>query len=117
MPGMDDEYFVLVMDADGTLDAGFVDAALAKSAADPKLGGVSGTFRGGSGGGFVGMLQRNEYARYARDVRRLKGKTLVLTGTAAMFRISTLREVLSARHDGRLPHGGGQIYDTKVLTS
>ena len=27
MPGLDDDDFVLVMDADGTLDAGFVDAA------------------------------------------------------------------------------------------
>ena len=108
--------FVLVMDADGTLDAGFVDAARTKFEADPKLGGVSGTFRGDTGGGFVGTMQRNEYARYARDVRRLKGRALVLTGTAAMFRVLTLRDVLDGRADGRLPHGGGKVYDTNVLT-
>ena len=116
MPGLDDDDFVLLMDADGTLDAGFVDAARTKFEADPKLGGVSGTFRGDTGGGFVGTCQRNEYARYARDVRRLKGRALVLTGTATAFRVSTLRDVLRARHDGRLPHGGGQVYDTNVLT-
>ena len=116
MPELADDDFVFAMDADGTIDPGFVEAALGKFAADPELGGVSGTFRGGPGGGFVGMLQRNEYARYARDVRRLKGRALVLTGTAAMFRVSALRDVLAGRADGRLPHGGGQVYDTNVLT-
>ena len=80
---------------------------------------MGGTFRGGEGGGFVGMLQRNEYARYARDVRRLKGKVLVLTGTAALFRVDVLRKVIAARADGTLPGGAagtGQVYDTNVLT-
>jgi poly-beta-1,6-N-acetyl-D-glucosamine synthase len=116
LPTLRHEDFVFVMDADGTIDAGFMDAARAKFDGDPELGGVSGTFRGGAGGGFVGTMQRNEYARYARDVRRLKGKALVLTGTATMFRVSALREVLEARRDGRLPFGGGKVYDTGVLT-
>ena len=81
---------------------------------------MGGTFRGGEGGGFVGMLQRNEYARYARDVRRLKGKVLVLTGTAAIFRVDVLRNVVAARQSGTLPGGAavgiGQVYDTNVLT-
>jgi cellulose synthase/poly-beta-1,6-N-acetylglucosamine synthase-like glycosyltransferase len=79
---------------------------------------VGGTFTGGRGGGFVGMLQRNEYARYARDVRRLKGRVLVLTGTAAIFQVSALRRVVSARADGKLPGGSqtAQVYDTNVLT-
>ena len=86
--------------------------------ADDRMGAVGGTFRGDEGGGFVGHLQRNEYARYARDVRRLKGKCLVVTGTAAMFRAATLREISAARLGGRLPAGDGQggIYDTTVLT-
>ena len=116
LPALDDDDFVFVMDADGTIDAGFMDAARAKFDSDPELGGVSGTFRGGPGGRFVGTMQRNEYARYARDVRRLKGRALVLTGTATAFRVSTLRDVLRGRHDGRLPHGGGKVYDTNVLT-
>jgi cellulose synthase/poly-beta-1,6-N-acetylglucosamine synthase-like glycosyltransferase len=79
------------------------------------VGGVGGVFTGRAGGGFVGMLQRNEYARYARDVARLKGKVLVLTGTATLFSVSTLLYVVTARADGLLP-GSPQVYDTSVLT-
>jgi len=51
-------------------------------------------------------------------VRRLRGRCLVVTGTAAMFRVTTLREVSAARLSGRLPGGNGRggIYDTSVLT-
>ncbi len=82
------------------------------------MGGVGGTFRGGPGGGLVGTFQRNEYARYARDVRRLKGKALVLTGTASVFPVRVLREVQQARAAGVLPDksGAGAVYDTHVLT-
>jgi len=62
------------------------------------------------------MLQRNEYARYARDVRRLRGKVLVLTGTASLFQVSVLRAVMAARAAGDLPGGAAQVYDTNVLT-
>jgi cellulose synthase/poly-beta-1,6-N-acetylglucosamine synthase-like glycosyltransferase len=63
-------------------------------------------------------LQDNEYARYARDVRRLNGRCLVVTGTAAMFRVRTLVALSAARLAGRLPAGDGRggIYDTQVLT-
>lgn len=81
-------------------------------------GGAGGVFRGGRGGGLVGHLQRNEYARYARDVARLKGKCLVLTGTAAAFPARVLREVSEARRSGRIPAGDGHggVHDTTVLT-
>lgn len=102
-----DDDFILVQDADSVLDPGFVAAALAEFEADPGLGGVSGTFRGDEGGGFVGMLQRNEYARYARDIRQLHGRALVLTGTAAIFPVAALSGLLAAR---------GYIYDVEVLT-
>jgi cellulose synthase/poly-beta-1,6-N-acetylglucosamine synthase-like glycosyltransferase len=62
------------------------------------------------------MLQRNEYARYARDVGRLKGKVLVLTGTATLFSAKTLRHVVAARVVGTLPGGAAHVYDTNVLT-
>jgi cellulose synthase/poly-beta-1,6-N-acetylglucosamine synthase-like glycosyltransferase len=113
---------VLVVDADSALDAGFVEAALGRlgtltrDGSGKTIGGVGGTFRGGRGGGFVGMLQRNEYARYARDVRRLKGKVLVLTGTAALFSVAALRRVVQARAFDAIPGGSGQVYDTNVLT-
>jgi biofilm PGA synthesis N-glycosyltransferase PgaC len=130
LPVLDGHDAVLVMDADSWLDPKFVEGALqrlgkpsGKGRRRSLIGGVGGTFRGGRGGGFVGMLQRNEYARYARDVRRLKGKVLVLTGTAALFQVDVLRAVIAARVAGELPGGVeesgtriGHVYDTSVLT-
>jgi len=110
---LDDDDAVLVMDADSTLSPGFVEHSVRYL--DQGYSAVGGTFTGKPGGGFVGMLQRNEYARYARDVRRLKGKVLVLTGTATMFRVSALKDVLYHRSWGRLP-GSTEVYDTEVLT-
>lgn len=108
---------VLVMDSDCTLDPTFLSTALGHLE-DPRLGGVGGVFRGGPGGAVLGTFQRNEYARYARDVRRLRGKALVLTGTASVFPASVLRHVRASRRAGVLPDasGRGQIYDTAVLT-
>jgi cellulose synthase/poly-beta-1,6-N-acetylglucosamine synthase-like glycosyltransferase len=123
LPALEDDDAVLVMDADSALDSRFIEAALTRLGRPigtgrhgAIVGGVGGTFRGSPGGGFVGMLQRNEYSRYARDVRRLKGKVLVLTGTAAVFRVGVLRQVVAARAAGELPGGRAQVYDTNVLT-
>jgi cellulose synthase/poly-beta-1,6-N-acetylglucosamine synthase-like glycosyltransferase len=130
LPVLDDQDAVLVLDADSALDANFIEGALSRLGTPGKrakgtamIGGVGGTFRGGRGGGFVGMLQRNEYARYARDVRRLKGRVLVLTGTAALFRVGVLRDVVAARVAGKLPGAVdefgatvGHVYDVTVLT-
>lgn len=123
LPALEDDDAVLVMDADSALDPRFVGAAVGRLGTrtgrgrhSTVIGGVGGTFRGGRGGGFVGLLQRNEYARYARDVRRLRGRVLVLTGTAAVFRVGMLRAVIAARADGRLPGEQPQVYDTRVLT-
>ncbi len=118
LPQLDDNAVVLVQDADSALDQGFVSAAVRHLERDDRLGAVGGTFRGSADHTFIGHLQRNEYARYARDVRRLEGKCLVVTGTAAVLRVRTLRAVSRARLDGRIPAGDGQggIYDTTVLT-
>lgn len=118
LPSLPDDAAVLVQDADSCLDPGFVSAAVRHLNEDPRLGAVGGTFRGREDRTFVGHLQRNEYARYARDVRRLQGRCLVVTGTAAVLRVPTLREVSRARIDGRIPAGDGRggVYDTTVLT-
>ncbi|MGW6647167.1 glycosyltransferase family 2 protein [Streptomyces iakyrus] len=78
-------------------------------------GAVGGNFRGRSGGRLCGAFQRNEFARYARDTARKRGKVLCLTGTACLFRAGALRDVLDARRSGRLPPADG-VYDTKALT-
>jgi glycosyltransferase involved in cell wall biosynthesis len=64
LPKLRDEDAVLVMDADSRLAPTFLAEALRRLRNG--VGGVGGVFTGRSGGGFVGMLQRNEYARYAR---------------------------------------------------
>jgi cellulose synthase/poly-beta-1,6-N-acetylglucosamine synthase-like glycosyltransferase len=115
LPHLGDEDRVLVMDADSSLDSRFLEAADERLARGD-VAACGGVFLGKPGGGLVGMFQRNEYARYARDVGRLKGKVLVLTGTATMFRAGTLREVARERGTGRLPGEHGQVYDTRVLT-
>lgn len=114
----DPDELILVQDADSQLAADFIANAVRHLSADTVLGAVGGVFRGGPGGGFVGHLQRNEYARYARDVKRLHGKCLVVTGTAALFRVQTLKGVSAARANGSLPAGNGRggVYDTSVLT-
>jgi poly-beta-1,6-N-acetyl-D-glucosamine synthase len=114
LPELRGEDGVLVMDADSFLAPTFLTEAL--NHLRPGVGGVGGVFAGRAGGGFVGMLQRNEFARHARDVARLKGKVLVLTGTATVFSAATLRHVERARAQGILPGGDGGVYDTAVLT-
>jgi poly-beta-1,6-N-acetyl-D-glucosamine synthase len=125
LPDLLDDDVILVQDADSELDRKFIEAGLAELTSRSRLGAVGGTFRAASlppGATWreriLHHLQDNEYARYARDVRRLKGRCLVVTGTAAMFRAGTLRRVSRARIEGILPAGDGRggVYDTEVLT-
>lgn len=117
LPDMGADDVVLVQDADSMLDAPFISNAL-RRLRDAAYGAVGGVFRGDDRKGFVAHLQRNEYARYARDVARLRGRCLVVTGTAALFRVRTLREISVGRLAGTLPAGDGDggVYDTTVLT-
>ena len=110
---LDEDDLVLVMDADTNLDPTFLEHA--GRHVDSGYAAVGGTFTGQDGAGFVGMLQRNEYARYARDVGRRHGRALVLTGTATVVRVEALCAVIRARMTGWLP-GSPDVYDTHVLT-
>ena len=118
LPGLQPDDLLLVMDADSLLHSTFLQTARDHLGSGSGLGGVGGTFEGGPGGGMLGTFQRNEYARYARDVRRLKGKALVLTGTASVFPVHVLRHVQQARRDGLVPDRSEalQVYDVHVLT-
>jgi cellulose synthase/poly-beta-1,6-N-acetylglucosamine synthase-like glycosyltransferase len=110
---LSDDDAVLVQDADTYLDPHFIEVAHRKLFQG--YGAVGGNFRGRAGGGLCGVFQRNEYARYARDTGRKRGKVLCLTGTACLFKVEALKDVLAARESGRLPAADG-VYDTKVLT-
>ncbi|MET9892636.1 glycosyltransferase family 2 protein [Streptomyces sp. NPDC006465] len=110
---LSDDDAVLVQDADTYLDPHFIEVTRRKLLQGYDA--VGGNFRGRAGGGLCGVFQRNEYARYARDTGRKKGKVLCLTGTACLFRVEALKDVLAARENGQLPAADG-VYDTKVLT-
>jgi cellulose synthase/poly-beta-1,6-N-acetylglucosamine synthase-like glycosyltransferase len=105
----------MVMDADTTLDDGFLEAAVRRMTDDRALMAIGGLFYGEQGKGLLGQFQRNEYARYARDIKRRRGRVFVLTGTASLFRPRALRTVAEQR--GRsLPGVPGDVYDTIALT-
>ena len=114
LPVLADDDLLLVLDADSAIVPGFL-AAAAAELADPGTGAVGGIFEGRPGGGLPGALQRNEYARYAREIARRDGRARVLTGTATVFRVETLRAVAAARGTG-LPGRPGDVYDSRALT-
>jgi hypothetical protein len=104
----------LVMDADSQLAPDWIRCAVDAMDRDPELGGVSGTYTGEDGPGLLRQLQRNEFVRASRLVRR-RYDLWVLSGTGTMFRVSALREV--ARERGRsLPGVPGEYYDSSSIT-
>jgi cellulose synthase/poly-beta-1,6-N-acetylglucosamine synthase-like glycosyltransferase len=106
LPHLDDRDLLLVQDADTVLDPSFAETALATF--NRKVGAVGGVFYGEDGGGFLGLLQRMEFHRYAWELERTGGRAQVLTGTGTMFRARVLREVRTARRTGVI--GGGTSY-------
>lgn len=115
LPEQGDNDLVMVMDADTMLDDGFLEAVVRRMTSDRALMAVGGLFYGEQGGGMLGQFQRNEYIRYARDLRRRRGRVYVLTGTASLFRPRALRTVAESR-GSQLPGVHGDVYDTLALT-
>jgi biofilm PGA synthesis N-glycosyltransferase PgaC len=115
LPALGDNDCVMVMDADTTLDAGFLEGATRRLTDDRALMAVGGLFYGEQGSGLIGQFQRNEYTRYQRDLRRRRGRVFVLTGTASVFRPRALRAVAEER-GANLPGIPGDVYDTVALT-
>ncbi|MCW2758381.1 MAG: glycosyltransferase family 2 protein [Nocardioidaceae bacterium] len=115
LPQQGDNDIVMIMDADTVLDAGFLEHAVARFTDDRALMAVGGLFYGEDGHGLLGQFQRNEYIRYAREMRRRRGRVYVLTGTASLFRPLALRTVAASRGH-TLPGEPGHVYDTASLT-
>ena len=111
-----DNDLIMVMDADSSLCSTFLENA--SKYIEKGYSACGGVFQGKPGGGIVGMFQRNEYSRYARDVARKDGATLVLTGTATLFLASALKEVVENRKNHVLPciDNEAHVYDTGALT-
>lgn len=59
-------------------------------------------------------LQRNEYLRYAHDLRRRSARAEVITGTAGLFTVSVLQEVIASR--GGSPANDSFVYDNTSWT-
>jgi cellulose synthase/poly-beta-1,6-N-acetylglucosamine synthase-like glycosyltransferase len=112
---MGDNDVVMCMDADTVLDDGFLAAGVQRFTSDRALMAIGGLFYGEEGSGILGQLQRNEYIRYSREIRRRRGRVFVLTGTASMFRARALRIVAESR-GSLLPGTHGDVYDTVALT-
>ena len=115
LPAQGDNDIVMIVDADTRLDDGFLEAAVARFAADRALSAIGGLFYGEDGAGVLGQFQRNEYSRYSRDISRRRGRVFVLTGTASMFRPAALRTVAQSR-GWSIPGAPGDVYDTAALT-
>jgi poly-beta-1,6-N-acetyl-D-glucosamine synthase len=115
LPHQGDNDVVMVMDADTALDDGFLEAAVARFTGDRALMAIGGLFYGEEGEGLLGQFQRNEYIRYAREMRRRRGRVFVLTGTASLFRPAALRTVAASR-SASIPGTPGDVYDTAALT-
>ena len=115
LPTLGDNDVVMVMDADTSLDQGFIAEAVRRFEADRALMAVGGIFYGEEGHGLLGQFQRNEYIRYSRQINRRRGRVFVLTGTSSLFRPEGLRAVADAR-SVTIPGRHGDVYDTYALT-
>lgn len=115
LPDMGDNDVVMCMDADTVLDDGFLAAGIQRFTSDRALMAIGGLFYGEEGHGLIGQLQRNEYVRYSREIKRRRGRVFVLTGTASMFRSRALRTVADSRGT-IIPGVHGDVYDTAALT-
>lgn len=105
---------VLVVDADTRLAPNFISSAVS-ALSDPAVGAVGGIFYGEQGAGLLGVCQRNEFFRYAREIERRDGRAFVLTGTGTLFRAAVMRHI-AAERGVSLPGVPGQVYDTGALT-
>jgi cellulose synthase/poly-beta-1,6-N-acetylglucosamine synthase-like glycosyltransferase len=107
LPACSPDGYLLVLDADTVLGPTFVSAALG-ALEDSSVGAVGGIFRGiDPKASVLASMQSNEYDRYARQVGRRQAKAFVLTGTATLFRVKVLRELVATR---------GYVYETRSRT-
>ena len=112
LPGLSDDDWVFIQDADTTIVPAFLSTALACMKEHPRTV-VSGRYACKAEHGLIGLLQRNEFAREGRRLNRRGNRTHIVVGTSCLFPVAALREVSQARAAGRLP-GQGFVYDTET---
>jgi cellulose synthase/poly-beta-1,6-N-acetylglucosamine synthase-like glycosyltransferase len=113
LPQLDHDDLILLMDADSRLSRHWIKTAI-QFIGSGKCDAVCGAFYGEPGGGLVGQLQRNEFIRYARTVRR-RAQVPVLSGTGTLFKVGVLREIARAR-GRRIPGRHGDWYSVSSIT-
>jgi biofilm PGA synthesis N-glycosyltransferase PgaC len=97
LPRCDGDAIIMGFDADSTPDRRFIENALSWQRLG--YGAVGATFHGRSGGGLLGLLQRCEFARFARHQHR-KASADVLSGTGWAIAAGVMRQVAASRPDG-----------------
>jgi cellulose synthase/poly-beta-1,6-N-acetylglucosamine synthase-like glycosyltransferase len=113
LPSMAQNDLVLLVDADSQLSPRWIETAV-EFIESRRADAVCGAFHGVGGSGLVGHLQRNEYERYAGQVRKRK-QVPVLSGTGTMFQVRHLLRMADAR-GSRLPGFRGDIYNPVSIT-
>lgn len=114
LPELGDQDCILAVDGDTELDPGFVFVAHKVLCLRPNVAAVGGVFEGREPKGLLQWMQANEYERYRREIAR-SGRTMVLSGTAALIRVVAAREVAEGRGT-RLPGLRGDVYHRSALT-
>jgi len=115
LPSLGENDTVMIMDADTVLRQGFIKTAVTHFTEDRGLSAIGGLFFGEDRRGLLAQIQKNEYTRYSREIKRRHGLVFVLTGTASIFRARALRTVAEERGN-LIPGTKGQVYDTHALT-
>jgi biofilm PGA synthesis N-glycosyltransferase PgaC len=113
LPLLHDDDTVLIMDVHSSLDTSFV--AEARRRLTNGVGGVGGVSMNLAGGELEGLIKNTHFARFARDLGRLGAETPILTGTATLFSVECLWNVVMARSADLLPGGGSSVYNVNSL--
>ena len=100
LPGLDDDDFVLLQDADTKVNPDFIRHAVEAMA--PGVGGVCARYDTPAPRNFLERLQASEFTRSRRRITRAReniggvtvtGKVLILVGIASLFPVGVLRHV------------------------
>lgn len=97
---------LLMTDADSTLHPSFL-AEATRHIRRPIVGAVCANFLGNNTPGILAQLQRNEYSRFTRQIKRNGSRARVLSGVATLLRVDVIRHVINARTNGQLPYSPG----------
>ncbi len=111
VPELNDDDYILIMDADTTLANNLIEKCIESFNKNPRAGAVSSIFTGRACKSLLGTLQVMEFWRYRRQIIRNGYRAFVLTGTASVFKVKALKDVKKGRLNGSLPNYSNSYYD------